>query len=61
MISTPIVVAGATASGKSELAIWLAQQMKGEILSVDAVQNWRGFEIGAGKVSTEDRKKFRII
>jgi len=55
LAKTPLIVAGATASGKSELAIWLAQRLDGEILSIDAVQSWRGFDIGSGKVAELER------
>ena len=41
-----IVLAGPTASGKTALAIRLAQQFGGEIVSCDSVAVYRGMEIG---------------
>ena len=45
-----IVIAGPTASGKSDLAIELAHQLNGEIISADSRQVYRGMDIGTGKV-----------
>ena len=45
-----IVIAGPTASGKSDLAIELAHRLNGEIISVDSRQVYRGMDIGTGKV-----------
>ncbi len=44
-----IVVAGATGSGKSELAAALAERLGGEIVNYDSVQIYRGFDIGSAK------------
>ncbi|MFP4242401.1 MAG: tRNA (adenosine(37)-N6)-dimethylallyltransferase MiaA [Chitinispirillaceae bacterium] len=44
-----IVVCGPTASGKTSLAVKLASRLKGEILSVDSRQVYRGMDIGTGK------------
>lgn len=44
-----IVIIGPTASGKSALAIELAKKFKGEIISSDSRQIYRGLNIGAGK------------
>jgi tRNA dimethylallyltransferase len=52
-----IVVAGPTASGKSDLAIALARRLDGEIISADSRQVYRGMDIGTGKVSRNKRKK----
>lgn len=46
-----IVVAGPTASGKSHLAIRLAQAFDGEIVNCDSLQLYRGFDIGTAKPS----------
>ncbi len=53
MSSTPRAVAimGATATGKSDLAIGLAEEFDGEIVSMDSRQVYRGFDIGTGKVT----------
>ena len=52
-----VVVLGPTASGKSSLAIALAEQFSGEIVSCDSVAVYRNFEIGTAKPSREDRTR----
>lgn len=54
-----IVVVGQTASGKTELALQLAERLGGEILSADSVQIYRYFDIGSGKPSAEQRQRVR--
>ncbi|MEN9337864.1 MAG: tRNA delta(2)-isopentenylpyrophosphate transferase, tRNA dimethylallyltransferase [Candidatus Parcubacteria bacterium] len=49
-----IVVAGPTASGKSDFAVKLAQQHNGEIISADSRQVYRGLDIGTGKITSEE-------
>lgn len=44
-----IVILGPTASGKTKLAINLAEQVKAEIISADSRQIFRGMDIGTGK------------
>ena len=41
-----VVIAGPTASGKSDLAIKMAQQFNGEIISADAMQIYRTLDVG---------------
>jgi tRNA dimethylallyltransferase len=50
-----VVILGPTASGKSALAITLAQQFAGEIVSCDSVAVYRHFEIGTAKPTREQR------
>jgi tRNA dimethylallyltransferase len=50
-----VVILGPTASGKSALAVTLAQQFSGEIVSCDSVAVYRHFEIGTAKPSPEQR------
>ena len=50
-----IVIAGPTGSGKSELALRLAQRLGGEIVNYDSVQIYRGFDIGSAKPSPAQR------
>lgn len=50
-----IVLAGPTASGKTALAIRLAGLFRGEIVSADSIQIYRGMDIGSAK-PTEDEK-----
>ena len=51
-----IVLVGATASGKSALALYLAENLGGEIVNYDSVQVYRGFDIGTGKLPPEQRR-----
>jgi len=44
-----LCVVGPTASGKSALALEIAEELGGEIVSADSVQIYRGFDIGSGK------------
>ncbi len=50
-----IVIVGPTASGKSALAMDLAQQYGGEIICADSRTIYRGFDIGTAKPSADDR------
>jgi tRNA dimethylallyltransferase len=54
-LSPLIVVAGPTASGKTSLAIRLAQEFNGEIVSCDSVAVYREMEIGTAKPSPDER------
>ena len=58
-ISQPwmVVLLGATASGKSFLAMHLAEHFSGEIVSCDSVAVYRELEIGAAKPSASDRAR----
>lgn len=49
-----IVIAGTNASGKSSLAIELAQKYNGEIISADSRQIYKGFDLCCGKVTKEE-------
>ena len=51
-----VVVLGPTGSGKSELALNLAEAVKGEILNCDSVQTYRGLNIGSAKLPLEARR-----
>jgi len=50
-----IVICGATATGKSDLAIALAQKLGGEIINADSMQVYQGMDIGTAKVPLEER------
>ncbi len=52
-----IVLVGPTASGKSALALLLADRFGGEILSCDSVAVYRGLDIGSAKPSLADRER----
>jgi tRNA dimethylallyltransferase len=47
---------GPTASGKTEMAIRLAQHFSGEIISVDSMQVYRGMDIGTAKPTDLERQ-----
>jgi tRNA dimethylallyltransferase len=51
-----IAVVGPTASGKSDLAVELAQAFTGEVISADSRQVYRGMDIGTGKITEEEMK-----
>lgn len=50
-----VVIGGPTASGKSALAISLAQKLQCEIISADSRQFYRGMDIGTAKVSSDEQ------
>jgi len=52
----PIAVIGPTATGKSDLALDLAERLDGEIVNIDAMQQYRGMDIGTAKLPVEDRR-----
>jgi tRNA dimethylallyltransferase len=57
-VAKPVAVAilGPTASGKSALAMALAERHRGEIINCDSTAVYRGFDIGTDKVSAVDRR-----
>jgi tRNA dimethylallyltransferase len=57
-MSTPplVAVVGATASGKSGLALDLAERLGGEIVNTDAMQVYRGMDIGTAKLPVSERR-----
>jgi tRNA dimethylallyltransferase len=50
-----VAVIGPTASGKSALGVWLAEQLGGEVVACDSTQLYRGFDIGTAKPAAADR------
>lgn len=52
----PIAVIGPTATGKSALALDLAERLGGEIVNADAMQLYRGMDIGTAKVPDAERR-----
>jgi tRNA dimethylallyltransferase len=52
---TLIFIVGATATGKSALAIELAKKIGAEIVNADSMQMYKGMDIGTAKLSVEDR------
>lgn len=55
----PIAVVGPTATGKSDLAIELALAVGGEVVNADAMQLYRGMDIGTAKVTERERRGVR--
>lgn len=51
----PVVIAGPTASGKSDVAVALAESLGGEVISVDSMQVYRNLDIGTAKPTPEMR------
>jgi tRNA dimethylallyltransferase len=52
-----LAIVGATATGKSALAMALAERLGGEIVNADALQVYRGFDIGTAKPTVEERRR----
>ena len=55
-MSKVIVICGATATGKSEIAIQIAQELDAEIINADSMQLYRGMDIGTAKLSLEEQQ-----
>ena len=53
----PVLIAGPTASGKSELALALAERIGGEIVSVDSMQVYQGLDVGTAKPTDAERSR----
>lgn len=52
----PIAIVGPTATGKSALAVAVAEELGGEVINADAMQLYRGMDIGTAKVTAEERR-----
>lgn len=52
----PVVVLGPTATGKSDLGVDLALRLGGEVINADALQLYRGMDIGTAKLPPGDRR-----
>jgi tRNA dimethylallyltransferase len=50
-----IIVCGATAIGKSDLAVSLAKEINAEVVNADSMQVYRGMDIGTAKLTSEER------
>jgi tRNA dimethylallyltransferase len=51
-----IAVVGPTGSGKSDLAVSLALELDGEVINADAMQFYRGMDIGTAKITLAERR-----
>ena len=59
-MSDPVIyITGATASGKSALAMRLANTLGGEIISVDSMQVYCGLNIGTAKPSAQEQNEIQ--
>ena len=56
---TVVAVVGPTASGKSDLAVGLALALGGEVVNADAMQLYRGMDIGTAKLPVDQRRGVR--
>ena len=52
----PVAVVGPTATGKSDLAVLLAERFDGEVINADAMQLYRGMDIGTAKLTLDERR-----
>jgi len=52
-----VVIVGATGSGKSSLAVALAERVGGEIVSADSMQVYRGLDVGTAKATAATRRR----
>lgn len=55
-VGAVVAVVGATAAGKSDLALDLAERLGGEIVNTDAMQVYRGMDIGTAKLPVAERR-----
>jgi tRNA dimethylallyltransferase len=51
-----VAVVGPTATGKSDLGLALAERLGGEVVNADAMQLYRGMDIGTAKLAPEERR-----
>jgi tRNA dimethylallyltransferase len=56
VVAPVVAVVGATASGKSALALDLAERLGGEIVNTDSMQLYRGMDIGTAKLPPAERR-----
>ena len=54
-MSKLVIISGATATGKSDLAVAVAKEIKAEIISADSMQLYKGMDIGTAKLTLEER------
>lgn len=51
-----IVILGPTASGKSDIAVEIAREFNGEVISADSRQVYKGLDIGTGKITRKEMR-----
>lgn len=59
MNSELIIISGPTSSGKSGIALDIAERLGGEIVSADSMQVYKGMDIGTGKLTREEMRGIR--
>ncbi len=57
MVAKLIVICGATATGKSDLAVDVAKEIGGEVVNADSMQLYKGMDIGTAKLPLAERKE----
>ncbi|WP_181312531.1 tRNA (adenosine(37)-N6)-dimethylallyltransferase MiaA [Nocardioides campestrisoli] len=55
-VSPVVAVVGATAAGKTGLSLDLAERLDGEVVNTDAMQVYRGMDVGTAKVPVAERR-----
>jgi tRNA dimethylallyltransferase len=55
-LTRPVAIVGPTGTGKSQLALAVAERLGGEIVNADAMQLYRGMDIGTAKLPVEQRR-----
>jgi tRNA dimethylallyltransferase len=55
-VARPIAIIGPTGTGKSGLALDIAERIGGEVVNADAMQQYRGMDIGTAKVAFAERR-----
>lgn len=55
-MTRPVAIIGPTASGKSALGLDLAERLGGEVVNIDAMQQYRGMDIGTAKLTVAERR-----
>jgi tRNA dimethylallyltransferase len=55
-VTRPIAIVGPTGTGKSALALAVAERVDGEIVNADAMQLYRGMDIGTAKLAVAERR-----
>ncbi|VEG42803.1 tRNA isopentenyltransferase MiaA [Mycolicibacterium flavescens] len=55
-MTRPIAIIGPTGTGKSALALDVAERLDGEIVNADAMQMYRGMDIGTAKLTVQERR-----
>src|SRR5690606_31965371 len=51
-----VVISGPTGTGKSDLALELAERVDGEVVNADSMQLYRGMDIGTAKLAPAERR-----